>query len=459
MSIIGRLDGELERMARTFTIEALAKDFQPVILDALSRHKKAKQRKSVLTPVLTVWLILALTLRRDLAYPNVLAWLVSGLRRIGARLPRRLVKDGAISHARRRIGVDVLRDLFRWTGRRGLELGADFHGWISVIVDGSQLTMPDTAANCFRWGKPGASRGMAAFAQLRLVALVSAATQAVLEVVLAPCRGEGTGEKTLAVDLVGKTARGGLLFLLDRGFWVFGILDAILERQAAFLLRIPSNARLKPIRGTRLPDGSYLAWFEERGGERRHKVRVIRYQIRGFKHGRLVTSIVDPSISALQLALHYHRRWEVELAYDALKTHQCARRTGQCPTVLRSKTPDLVEQEVYAMLTAYNLTRSLMCQAAEKHRLDPLALSFVDTLRVILEAIPTLRAARSERLPALYERLLDDIASCVLERRRRPRVCRRAVKVKMSAFPLKRWNDHEIRRSMSDDLRVLGARE
>jgi len=280
MSIIGRLDGELERMARTFTIEALAKDFQPVILDALSRHKKAKQRKSVLTPVLAVWLILALTLRRDLAYPNVLAWLVSGLRSIGARLPRRLVKDGAITHARRRIGVDVLRDLFCWTGRQALELGADFHGWVSVIVDGSQLTMPDTTVNALCWGKPGSSRGMAAFPQLRLVALVSASIQAVLHVALSPCRGEGTGEKTRALDLVRQTAREGFLFLLDRGFWVFAILDAILQGQAAFLLRIPSNAKLKPIRGSKLPDGTAkegvrLSDFEPLRGGRGRTVRIL----------------------------------------------------------------------------------------------------------------------------------------------------------------------------------------
>src|SRR5688572_5149091 len=147
MNVIGRLDGELERALRTFTIEALAKDIQPVILDVLTRYQKAKQRKSLLSPVLAVWLILAMALRRDLGYPNVLAWLLSGLRRVVPSLPRRLVKDGAITHARRRIGVDVLRELFSWTGKQAQNLTADFHGWTSVIVDGSQLTMPDTMKN------------------------------------------------------------------------------------------------------------------------------------------------------------------------------------------------------------------------------------------------------------------------------------------------------------------------
>lgn len=73
MNLIGPLDGEFERAMRTFIIEPLAKDIQPVILDVLSKYQKPKQRKSILTPVLAVWLILALALRRDLGYPNVLA--------------------------------------------------------------------------------------------------------------------------------------------------------------------------------------------------------------------------------------------------------------------------------------------------------------------------------------------------------------------------------------------------
>jgi len=98
-----------------------------------------------------------------------------------------------------------------------------------------------------------------------------------------------------------------------------------------------------------------------------------------------------------------------------------------------------------------------MSEAAAKHQLDPLSLSFVDSLEVILEVIPLLRAARLQSLPTLYQRLLDDIAGCVLDRRRRSRVYRRAVKVKMSNFPLKQWNDREIRRDLHADLRVLGV--
>ena len=113
------------------------------------------------------------------------------------------------------------------------------------------------------------------------------------------------------------------------------------------------------------------------------KVRVIEYQIPGFRKRRVATNLLDSEILASEIVRHYHRRWEIELAYDELKTHQCARRKGQCQTVLRSKLPDLVEQEIYAMVTVYNLLRELINEAARKHDLDPLSISFVGALRTL----------------------------------------------------------------------------
>src|ERR1017187_6976045 len=58
------------------------------------------------------------------------------------------------------------------------------------------------------------------------------------------------------------------------------------------------------------------------------------------------TTILDPGKApAGELAAFYHERWEIETAFDELKTHL---RGAQI--VLRSKTPDLVRQEVYGLM-------------------------------------------------------------------------------------------------------------
>jgi hypothetical protein len=303
------------------------------------------------------------------------------------------------------------------------------------------------------------------------VGLIATALQVMIDAAFGPCWGKGTGERTLAVELIHRNAREGSLFLLDRGFYGFDLLHQIAEQCAHWIVRVPKNAKLTPIRKSRFPDGSCFAWLEGKvedsqasaleGRKRwktvRLKVRVIRYQIPGFRSSRIATSLIEPAILAQEIAQEYHARWGIELAYDSIKTHQSARRTGQCPTVLRSKRPDFVQQEIYAMLTVYNLLRDVMRQAAEKHDLDPLSISFTDTLCTVIDAIPAMRRAQPTRLEEIFNDLIDDIARGKLARRRRPRAFPRVVKVRMSNFRVKRFGDREIHRDSFSSTRVLRA--
>ena len=75
---------------------------------------------------------------------------------------------------------------------------------------------------------------------------------------------------------------------------------------------------------------------------------------------RLVTNILDPKEApAMELAALYHERWEIEGVFGEFKTHLRAN-----STVLRSKTPDLVQQEMWALLLAHFAIRQMMAQAA-----------------------------------------------------------------------------------------------
>jgi hypothetical protein len=94
---------------------------------------------------------------------------------------------------------------------------------------------------------------------------------------------------------------------------------------------------------------------------------------------RLVTTILDPDAApAVELAALYAQRWELETALDELKTHQRGPNL-----VLRSKTPEGVEQEVWGMLLVHYAIRQLMHQAALDGEVDPDRVSFVRSLRVV----------------------------------------------------------------------------
>ena len=112
---------------------------------------------------------------------------------------------------------------------------------------------------------------------------------------------------------------------------------------------------------------------------------------------RLITSLLDPAISAKEIAIHYHKRWDIEIAFDELKAHQCATLKGQLPTIFRSKRDELVEQELYAMLTVYNLIRSLIKEATDEVGGDPLIISFSGTLDVIIECAQLMSTVKTDR--------------------------------------------------------------
>ncbi len=112
-------------------------------------------------------------------------------------------------------------------------------------------------------------------------------------------------------------------------------------------------------------------------------VRVIDYRLTGVPDAeplyRLVTTILDPAeASARELAALYHERWEIETAFGELKTYLRGSKI-----VLRSKTPDLVLQEIYGLLMAHFAIRGIMHEAALKATEDPDRLSFIHAVRVL----------------------------------------------------------------------------
>ncbi|MGC8513553.1 MAG: hypothetical protein ACP5P1_11060 [Acidimicrobiales bacterium] len=127
--------------------------------------------------------------------------------------------------------------------------------------------------------------------------------------------------------------------------------------------------------------------------KRRHPltVRVIDYTIEDGRRPdgpfRLITTIVDPDdISAVDLAAAYAQRWEIDSAFDELKTHQRGPRS-----VLRSKSPDLVLQEIWGPLCCHYAIRTPMWEAADHIGADPDRVSFVAALRIARRSISAAR--------------------------------------------------------------------
>ncbi len=168
-----------------------------------------------------------------------------------------------------------------------------------------------------------------------------------------------------------------------------------------------------------------------------------------------MTNILTPDITARKLVVHYHQRWDIEIAYDEIKTHQCATLRGQSPTTFRSKRPDLVAQELYAMLIMYNLVRLFIVQAAAAHGKDPRFISFLDALQHSIDAAPPMTVANAELRHQQFDYLLTLIANSDIDRPRRQRVNPRVVKVTTSKFKRKRKKHKSQQRNLEKELEII----
>lgn len=367
----------------------------------LAETRRASIRNRDLPAHVVVYYVIALALYMRCSTREVLRCLLEGVQwLLDPSVRVKVAGKSAISQARSRLGAEPLRRLYSDLVRPIADKrtrGAWYRNWRLVSLDGSTLDVADTQENERAYGRPGASRGASAFPKIRFVSLLENGTH----VLWAARMGAfATDELTLARDVVAALGKG-MLCLADRFFPSYDLWRRAAQTGAELLWRVRRNACLDVER--RLADGSYLSRIYASTSDRRHRcngivVRVIDYRLDKVPGSeplyRLITTILDPrQAPAKELAALYHERWEIETALDELKTHL---RGAQI--VLRSKRPELVEQEFWGLLMAHFAIRGLMHEAALKADEDPDRLSFLHAVRVVQR-----RLARYAAIPPSAE--------------------------------------------------------
>ena len=362
------------------------------IQSVLKETGKASKRQRDLPAHVVVYYVIALALYMQSSYREVLRCLLEGIQWLtDPTAALKVAGKSGISQARTRLGSEPVRQLHDTVvGPIAVAStrGAWYRGWRLVSIDGSTLDVADEQGNQRAFGRPAASRGQSAYPQVRFVSLVEGGTHVLFGSRVA---GVATGEITLARQVISGLQKG-LLCLADRNFYGFRLWNEAAATGADLLWRVKTNARL-PCQ-QRLPDGSYLSRVYGSAKDFRCQqngvvVRVIEYQLEGVAEAeplyRLITTILDPDQApAAELAALYHERWEIETALDELKTH--LRGSG---IVLRSKTPELVQQEFYGLMMAHYAIRGLMHEAALKADVDPDTLSYLHAVRVVRRKLPS----------------------------------------------------------------------
>ena len=384
--------------------------------ELLETYQMWEQRERQLNMIAMVYWLLGLHLYPHLNQPAVYAKLVSGLRALRDDVAKAIPVKSAFSYRREQLGSEVLEELFaQLAGPQATPETADafYQGMRLLAVDGTVESLPATASKrqTFHYSSDD-EQSHSPFPQARLVLLVEGATHLICDAEISPCRqGEASSLRLLLERWKWEQA----LVLWDSGFHSSEAIFALRARGCHVLGRLKSNVLLETV--GRLWDGSSLTYIyedQDHHSGKRMLVRVISYTFTdpripgaGQQVYRLVTTLLDPfQYPAKELAVLYHERWQVEVVIDETRTHlRLSART------LRSLTANGVMQELYSLLVAHILLRSLMLRAAQPEGLAPTRISFTATLHLVDDSLSPLSLVSPARRLQMVSSLMQEIGT------------------------------------------------
>jgi len=339
--------------------------------------------------------------------------------------------SSALSQARSRFPKAALDTLVKKACNISEARFSPWRGFRLLALDSTTVSMPAEKALFEYFGRHRAHGVAVRYPLGTLCSLLTVGNSLIADHRFGP---HDPGELKTATPLLDSLGEGDLL-LADRLFAGSPALARILAKGADFLMR--KNARLIPQK---------LPVIERYGQEdfltdipmsiparklnlslpKRVRVRLFNAKWTSPAGEKLqewfVTSLHNSKrFSPHTLANLYHQRWRVETSYLEFKVFFHA-------DVLRSKTVDNIRKEFAAHVLAYQLLRRLIVEAAKKHHKQPTKISVLHAARWVISFCSRMSVAPARKLPLLYERLLDAIASTEIDirpGRLEPRAIRR----------------------------------
>jgi Transposase DDE domain len=386
------------------------------ILDALEEHG-VQYRDRLFSPATTIWGFLSQVLSEDHSCRDAVSRIIA--HRAASGLEPCSPNAASYCNARARIPTAVLRSLARRTAQQlqdGLPEEWKWNGRNVFIADGSHVSMPDTEENQARYPQPVVQQDGIGFPLARLAVLLSLATGACHDLAIAPYAGKGTGETTLLRQMYDTLSPGDVV-LADALFDNYFIACELRQRGIDLVARVQAE-RVGSRTVESRPDGDIIVWQrpnKPRGmtGEQYRRypesltMRQVSVDARGkdnrAEQFKVVTTILDTSIDGGQIGGLYERRWDGEVDIRSIKSTMKM-------DILRCKTPEMVEKEIWVYLLAYNLLRTVMAVAARANGVEPREISFKGAKQVLTAFAPKLEAARPRQRARLVDAMLKAVA-------------------------------------------------
>jgi len=398
-------------------------------------------RDRVFNPITTLFTLLSQMLSPDKSCAEAVARV--NAERVGRGLKPISSDNSGYCKARERIPEEFIRGLVVDSGQ-AVEMHAP-ENWLwksrkVKLVDGATITMADTPQNQAEYPQDMHQAEGVGFPMARLVGIFSLASGCVLDLMIGPSHGKGTGETSLLRQLMPHFKPTDIV--LGDAYFASFFLISMLQSAGVDCLFAANASRLRDFRtGKSLGRKDHIVVWNKSAIPRHGMSKEIydqfpdSIQVRelivtierpGFRPVTqvLVTTLIDPNVASKQeLGWLYRQRWYVELSLGAIKT------TLKMDHI-RGKTPKMVRREVMATLLAYNLIRKIICESAYRYDLIPWEISVKSTIQH-LNAFAALWRNSSKTNEKAFDILLKLISKMrVADRpgRMEPRVMKRRPK-------------------------------
>jgi hypothetical protein len=404
------------------------------IESALTLSSKSTIRRRRLPSDQVLWLVLGMAIFRQENIAEVARRLNICSQDLASES---LLAKSAVSQARQKLGAKPMEWLFRKTGTHwGCERYPEdeWQGLQVFAIDGALFRTPDTPELREHFGSGNTStHRQTPYPMMRLVALMNTRSHIMLDAQISPYR---KGEIRLAESFLSTIPQDSIT-LLDKGFWGADLLLSLNAKgNRHWLIPARKNVVYEEVKVYNAHDKLLRMKVSPQARKRNPDlpetwyVRAVTYIINGVEK-TVFTSLPYEQYTTESVAQLYHERWEIELGFRDIKSsmHNNA-------LTLRSKKVELIYQEVWGMLLAYNIVRREAGQAAIAHNLSPSDISFKSAFAYIASELMVMAGADSlsktgRRLSAIR----SGVASLCLNYRPRPSRPR-AVKMSKTRYPV-----------------------
>lgn len=436
MSLIQAFDKTSQFLDDVNSLDKLKSVLDPNILEQAFEHAGvATVRRRRLPLEAVMWSVIGMSLFR-----NETVWDISS--RLDISLPgkNKLVAPSALVQARQRLGHEAVQHTFRLLAHKTFTTHA-FEHWCGLnllAVDGVMYRTQDNEANRAEFGSDSNKHGEGSYPQVRMCSLMEVSSHLLLD---SAFDGRHVGEMSLAQQLLPAVPEQSLT-LFDRGYYSLGLLHRWQNIGQDTHWMIPAKKHLQyQVEHTMGGNDAIVTLSTSPQARKRFRelperltARLTSYQVKG-KTYRVLSSLIDPlRFPYDELSEVYTQRWEIELGFREMKQGM-----HQSKHALRSKKPEMVRQELWGLLLAYNLIRMAMIDATKGYdELSPTRLSFSLCMRQVVSFFMFTSIHSASKLPNHYDELLTTLRMYTLPDKVPDRHYPRVVRKKPTKYPYKR---------------------